>query len=675
MTIEKYISPLIASQFPSFYKEDGPNFIAFVKAYYEWAESTGQYINYSRNLYNTKDIDTTSSQFVKYFKNKYIQSLPENILADKKLLVKHILELYRSKGSLRAYELLFRLLFNEDIELYIPGKFIFKPSDATWSIPKYIEVSDHPLLSELVGKKIYSKSDVFAIVEEFFVKIVNNKTVNVLTLSNLNGNFKFNEQIYCDDIPEITSDNAPIIFGSLSSITITNGGSNFNVGEYLNVTGGGSGGIARVAATRDENGKVDFTLINGGHGFSTNATVTVTGGAGAGASFKVGGIVNKQIYQIVRDKVGTYYSTSFEDLAQGMELNITSASGTFTVGEKVTGSANTIMIDVSQLYLTASNNESFSNSALSISSLVSYRVDSSLLTVTGPDNQLTNANLVAGVILVSNTTNALVRVNNVTPKRTITSNGIVYTANTSNVVVNQVNGYFVPYTTITGNSSGHTANVTLTTRLTDWQFPYAVAGAYLSNLDTSIEDLITTFILEAGTIAFLTNVNPGSGYSSNPTISIIEPDIYDLRIPNDVDGFLGFDATVTGIAGSATGIATAIEVVDSGYGYNPEQSVYLSSTTNETVVSGITVVDLNGVGSGHWTDNKSFLSDTMAIQDSYYYQDFSYEIIAPRMKNTYEKFVKDLVHPSGMALFGKYSVNSKVTTSTQEPMSITISQS
>ena len=58
-SIEKLISPLIESQFPSFYKEEGPQFIAFVKAYYQWMEQTGNPLNISRNLLTYKDIDTT----------------------------------------------------------------------------------------------------------------------------------------------------------------------------------------------------------------------------------------------------------------------------------------------------------------------------------------------------------------------------------------------------------------------------------------------------------------------------------------------------------------------------------------------------------------------------------------------------------------------------------------
>jgi hypothetical protein len=40
--IEQAVSPLVENMFPSFYQEEGPNFIAFMKAYYEWLETPTQ---------------------------------------------------------------------------------------------------------------------------------------------------------------------------------------------------------------------------------------------------------------------------------------------------------------------------------------------------------------------------------------------------------------------------------------------------------------------------------------------------------------------------------------------------------------------------------------------------------------------------------------------------------
>jgi len=678
MSIEKNISPLIESQFPSFYQEEGPNFIAFVKAYYEWAEQQDNFINMTRSFYDIKDIDSTPEKFVKYFKNKYISSLPESIISDKKLLVKHILELYRTKGTKRSYELLFRILFNEEITFFIPGDFIFKPSEADWHVPRYIEISNHPLLGELIGRRIYSKDDGFATVESYFVKIVNNQTINVLMLSGLEGNFKFNEQIFCEDFPEITSDNAPIVFGSLSSISITNGGTNFEVGQFLNVDAGGVGGLARVASVREENGKVEFTLVNGGEGFSLDAIVSITGGFGSGANFEVGDITNKKIYLIVRDKIDQFKETALEDPAQGFKIAITSPTGTFINGEVVTSSANSVTLDVQNIDGLAANGESFSNTDLGVSNLIAYKVDGNciyLTTNSTSDASLTNANLKVDTLLISNSSSAIVKIKNLYPKKTITATGSVVDANTSEVIVNQTSGYFVPVSKMTGACASYTATVSTTERTTDWEFPYAVNIEYLSNLDTPINKLFTIRIFETGTIAYLKNVNPGDGYSVPPVVSVIEPDIYDLKLADGLGGYQGFNSIITTKAGSANGIVTAVEVVDSGYGYNLDQTIYLSSPTNATVVSGTTVVDTNGKGYGYWRNNKSFLSDIINIQDSNYYQNFSYEIVAPRMMETYEKYVRDLIHPSGMKMFGKYALNSYLTDDYTIPGPFSITQS
>ena len=59
MSIETKISPLIENMFPSFYREEGPNFIAFVKAYYEWLEENSQLLTLDNTTnFNIGDIVT-----------------------------------------------------------------------------------------------------------------------------------------------------------------------------------------------------------------------------------------------------------------------------------------------------------------------------------------------------------------------------------------------------------------------------------------------------------------------------------------------------------------------------------------------------------------------------------------------------------------------------------------
>jgi hypothetical protein len=686
--IEKYISPFIQSQFPVFYKEYGPNFIAFVRAYYEWMESTGGPLGYSRLMYSYADIDNTLDTFIQHFKNKYMLSIPESVVVDKRLLTKHILDLYKSKGSLRAYELLFRILFNEDIQVYVPGNDVFKLSDNQYIIPKYIEVTDNKYLNYLVGRTIVdSTNSATAIVENYSTKVVNNRTINVLTLSSVFGDFNYGQRIFCSDLYvdsagntigtyeynkltptqqssyglALTTNTAPFIIGSLSSIGIENGGSGFNIGELLGVSGDGLGGIARVSSVRNESGKVSFTLLDGGSGYSLNAVVQVVGGGGSGATFKVGGLADKEVFRINTDLIQDSYNTQLETTGAGCNLAITGVSGTFHLGDNVYSASgtNTRPVDVIlTIDRNMANGESLSNSSLGISSVVAYRVDGNMLHISG--SGITNANLQPGTILASNTSNTIVTVSSLYPVQNTYGNGTVSFVNSSIITITGDFGYFVPSYGIVSANGGATATVTAITRNTDWtQFPASTLNK--KNLDQQIGLSLTTYDLEVGTITYLSEINPGNGYSSNPTVSITEQKIFDLQIQSK-SGFKGGNAIVAAQAGTATGVVTTVDIYDSGFGYIPDTYVTLSSsnTQNQTVVSGRTVVNTQGSGSGYFKNRSGFLSDTQHIIDSMYWQSLSYDIIASRMMSTYETFVRDLVHPAGIALYGTFRVLSEV---------------
>jgi hypothetical protein len=62
-TLNTIISPFVPSQFPSFYNDQGPNFIAFVKAYYEWLEQEGLDIQYNGDpgIYSVGDVITNEN--------------------------------------------------------------------------------------------------------------------------------------------------------------------------------------------------------------------------------------------------------------------------------------------------------------------------------------------------------------------------------------------------------------------------------------------------------------------------------------------------------------------------------------------------------------------------------------------------------------------------------------
>ena len=60
---------------------------------------------------------------------------------------------------------------------------------------------------------------------------------------------------------------------------------------------------------------------------------------------------------------------------------------------------------------------------------------------------------------------------------------------------------------------------------------------------------------------------------------------------------------------------------------------------------------------GYYTSNSGFLSDSIFIQDSRYYQAFSYVLQIDERLSSYKTAVRTMVHPAGTALFGEYQIS------------------
>ena len=828
--IEKFVSPFIQQQFPAFYQDQGPNFIAFMRAYYEWAEQTNLndsdsgFVGKARSIPEYLDLDTTQQKFLKYFRNTYLNSIPTSTAVDQVLLSKHILDLYRSKGSPRAYELLFRILFNEDIDLYVPSNDIFKPSDNPWHIPRYIETTSCPYIQDLIGQPIYNAAEsATAVVETVQQKMVNGRSIYVIYLTSVKGRFSYGDKILSLQVPKITVFNAPTVVGSLTAVALIDGGLGFNVGDVLTVSGSGVEGKARVASITNQNGKVIFTLVNGGTGYSLtdipvvsptynfsitgttgtfnandilvdvtsgangtitmanssfielinyngtftvgdsiasllslsvnnavgtfsvgnkvidantnangivrfanstyiqlystsgspqlffsvgdqisngavtatvnsisgsgvtgNATLTsVLGGAGAGASFRIGGLVNKEIYQVNPDTILNYYNTVLDPSGTNVGFNvyITGRTGAFTVGNTATSSANMVMIEGTILSSnTFQIGEALSNSSLGISGLFVYDVQGSTGTVisfvTGTHANLINSNLKTGSILVSNTSLSQVYLTSVSPEQVVTANATIFSQNSSMLGLQfspgAPRGYYIHGATVTDTATGRTATVNNTIRTTDWgSFSGSSSG---NNLDSKLNLTLQFLTKEVGTIAFLSNINPGSGYTTTPYISLVDQAIASLQEPNGIGGIKGADAVVSASVLNANGIAVAVGVIDSGFGYLQDETVNLLSSNGNIAATGTAIVSIDGFGTGKWLSDKSFTSDTQKLQDSYYYQNYSYEIGAMRMMSTYEDLVKNLVHPSGIALFGKYRYKDVQASDTSNAVFLSVTQ-
>mgnify|MGYP003634561310 CR=1 FL=1 len=312
----EYISNVIEDQFPEYFREQNSDVVALVMAYFEYLEQDNKTTKLTRSLKSRRDIDTTVQEFIVHFKNTFLQGTQEKSIADERFLIKHVSDLYQSKGTSRSYELLIKMLFGEEVEIFLPSTRILTPSQSTFFKPVYLELSPSERTRAYITKQITgSSSGATGFCESVVVKTVNGKRITVAYLSNVNGKFETDEYITDNGLIE----DAPKMVGSLTNITIDNGGRNFNVGDIFQVessAGKGGKGKAKITKTLDATGRVNFLLSNGGYGYTVSNTYTRT--LSSNATLVIDTVVNSNT------DITDFFL--FEDVEQDL-ANVSWASG------------------------------------------------------------------------------------------------------------------------------------------------------------------------------------------------------------------------------------------------------------------------------------------------------------------------------------------------------------
>lgn len=283
MATDNKISTLVESQVPGYLLEEGPNLVAFLKAYYEWMETTGQVTDVSKNLLANRDIDTTDlNKFYEYFRREVLADFPKEVLADRRLVAKRIKDLYRAKGSAAAYNLLFRILYNQDVSIYKPSENILRASDGRWIEQTLLRLGA-PFVGnpeDMEGRIVTGQSSgAIGTVIRVLTVFESGIEVKQLRLKDVTGIFQDLEIVQTGSG---LSGQVVNTVGPLVSVLIggegTTGGTGHQVGDSVSFTGQrGSGGTGTVIATNDE--AVTFSITDGGSGYSVNTTsVSIFGG-------------------------------------------------------------------------------------------------------------------------------------------------------------------------------------------------------------------------------------------------------------------------------------------------------------------------------------------------------------------------------------------------------------
>lgn len=296
MANETFISALVKNQFPSFYHEEGPVFLEFIKAYYDWMEQSGKATDQIYTVRGNHDIDNALDEFIEYFRRDIIPSIPNSIVADKRLLAKHIKDFYQSRGTLSAYKLLFRILFNEDVEINYPSDQILKVSDGDWRIDRYLVTRHRDQNYQMIGQTITGlESGANALVEDVVRRVVRGRDVDQLLLSNINGFFTNGENVRPSNRTDDFID--PAVEAGIHRFEILSGGAEYQVGDEFEIISNKKGKYAKIIVTevQDKKGVINFSVLDGGSGytstvsdFSAKSIINIEGGNGrTPASFEI----------------------------------------------------------------------------------------------------------------------------------------------------------------------------------------------------------------------------------------------------------------------------------------------------------------------------------------------------------------------------------------------------
>lgn len=728
----------------------------------------------ARNLFEYKDIDTTTSNsledFLVHFQEKYLYGIPYSIISNKRFLLKHIQDIYRTKGTIRCYNLLFKLIYDQEVEIYTPAYDILKTSDGTWEQPKYIEVTKTSALKNIVGKQIIgSKSETVAIVERYIEEPINNNITCTLYISNIiprGATFEIGERLLnYKDRNLYSLYEAPQIIGSLDSIKIVSGGDGFNVGDILAIAekdinnnqqiSYGQGGKLRIVNTDRSQGTLQFFIEERGFGITANAELffykSPGDNAGYGASFNLGPLSFLKNITYNTDLIVDYKDTTLNSAVFNLPLNY-SANVIYALNQSLSFTNNYFGSLYSLTNINPGNNyiyppDIFVRSTLSsinaLAGTIKYSnadifvLTPGTLTYNTASNTITGNNtnfltkfvnndviglqsantpgieeyhLIYSVDSDTQLTLATVPTNNSSPYSkyykvaSIFGTGTQFAdyfangdpigiqadgANTDSFEIQMIkqvvnNSLILLYGPTKYNSTGtakyYIEPSILTAQLALYEpVMYQVDGTIpgLNSKVGALPNIGNNIVSEA--IAY----DSGKGYIEGETIKAYAFNV--LTTPEIVDGgggYQDFDQLIFSggtLSTSANGFVTTgpngsivgVTLVNPGAGYTSIPYISVQSANGTGAVLTTTIAAPNnyntysvvvgqvkkasiGTAPGQWTSTRGFLNSNKYIQDSSYYQDYSYEIRVANTLDKYKQIIYNTFHSAGMELFGSY---------------------
>jgi hypothetical protein len=614
--ILRKISSQIDSQFPGFIREEGPQFVSFMKAYFEYMEQSGNAIDATRSIRDNIDIDRTVDSFVEYFRKEFMISIPKTTLADKRLLTKHIKEFYRTKGSQESYRFLFRALYGQEIDFYYPGDDILRASDGRWVRETLLRVaapfSVNPNMFD--GKRIRGiRSGATAFVQNIISTEASGIVVYDLYVDNVSGVFIDGERVVdVENTNNYVTVNSSA--GSITEISVLDGGAFHNLNDIIEISGAGSTENATGAVSEVTNkSAVTLKLVKGGSGYTKeNTRLVVTGGNGKNFSVKI-------------------QSWTKEAIAGGASINT-----------DLIAPMKNVPINAARFFAEKGQN----TSPISTKLTGTVKLSLSSNTVVGQGTNFTSQLSVGSIVRVKGSANTL-RVHSISSAQTFIS--------AQRPLVNITIGANA-YIGLAGANAYTRLSSALTFSTTEF---YSVNAITLINPGYGYTTLPTIKITDS----FMTGLNISDGYGGvygNNAVVIANNTpgtIAKVRIVSKGSNFNKYDPAQLFNLSQSNAAFT-----ESQSGSRVSGAANTKYLIRKKTYSGAALAKPSGFIQlpGRYIDTKGFLSWNNKLQDNFYYQEFSYVIRVNEVITKYRNIIKSLLHPAGTALFGDYVVRSSI---------------
>ena len=603
MTTNNKISNLIYSQVPFFVKNDHPNFIVFLEKYYEYLEQTGKTVERAKNLPSFSDIDITEDFFADILYSQFINLLPRDIMADKSLVLKYAKDFYRSKGTENSIRFLLEVIFGIDVtNFYYPKTDILRASDGKWFIEKSIRI-----------KKIYidnvETTDI-ADAEKFKSRLITGLTSGATAL-----------------VESVTTyyEAGIIIF----EFKISNVTKEFSSNEIISATFEDNGVFRTITAETFGGIVSSVRILSGGSGYTLGSAVPVESNTGTGASVIISGVTKGNVSGIAVAYSGAGFVNGNPVLVtggggSGANANIAVIADSAYHPNSYTVVSSTINLEAN----TTIGNVRYTNlSSSNVNTSIINAVDKFVYGNTGPVNRvfvLNPGENYSSLPTLDIQANTRIRSLGILGRMEIVNGGQNYQIND---IIEFIN---TPFCYGTG-AQAEVANVDANGVITQVQFVqlpgHFVGGAGYTNEALPLANVVST-----------------TGSNANIVVKTI----------------LGDGETL--IASTETiGKITELTILSGGVGYASVPTLNLTSSGDGTAQANAEIITGAFTYPGRFLNDDGMISAFNYLENRDFYQNYSYVIRTNRPFSFYKKAIYDLVHPSGMKVFGEYnSINEDI---------------